>query len=81
MKQEIKLPISKFIKTFLYIFFSKKKYIKIATINKTTKYGEGICFEKKENVKKIGTKIQKKFFFNKIPSEIEKIAMTQKITA
>ena len=49
--------------------------------NKTKKYGEGICFEKNENIKKIGTKTQKKFFFDKIPREIEKTAIMQKITA
>ena len=52
----------------------------IAKANNATKYGEGICFEKKEKVIKIGVKIQNKFFFNKIANETEKHAIIQKIT-
>ena len=48
--------------------------------NNIIKYGEGICFEKKEKVIKIGVKTQNKFFFNKIASETEKLAIIQKIT-
>ena len=47
--------------------------------NRTVKYGEGICFEKKEKVIKIGVIIQNKFFFDKIANETEKQAIIEKI--
>tara|TARA_Y100000780_G_C13331875_1_gene281728 strand:+ start:236 stop:394 length:159 start_codon:yes stop_codon:yes gene_type:complete len=47
--------------------------------NRIVKYGEGICFEKKEKVIKIGVIIQNKFFFDKIANETEKQAIMEKI--
>ena len=75
-----KIPTNKLIIIFLSIFFFKKKQMEVKIINNITKYGEGICFEKKENVNKIGTRNQKIFFLDSIPIEKEKTAKIQKIT-
>ena len=50
-------------------------------VNNRIKYGDGICFEKKEKVKKTGTKNQNIFFSFKIPNERQYKAITEKITA
>ena len=54
--------------------------MEITTANNNIKYGEGISFEKKEKVIKIGVKIQNKFFSFEIANEIEKQAIIEKIT-
>ena len=58
-------------------FIVKKQKIKILK-NNIIKYGEGICFEKKEKTTRRGVRNQNKFFFNKIAKENEYKAIMQK---
>ena len=62
-KIENKLPKTKKDKFFLSRLFVNKRQMKIKIRNNINKYGDGICFEKKEKIRKMGVKNKKMFFF------------------